>query len=160
VTTLLYIVAVSLAAAFCSWLAYGKGAQRGHNLSAEMRGLREQVRLHRTRKEEAYRERNLVAALLAGVLQQEGIAAPRGVPDDPEKWRIYRGYDAHFKGWGNCLYIEPPSSYGIGQLGWHFPDDQAWMIDVIGPEQHPTGWDRRSREERQSSIEHYFSEVS
>lgn len=132
-------------------------AQVARRPASELETLRAQVVELRRRKDEAYAERNAVIALLAAVLCDNNLATTGG-PFDPWKWNLRRGYDEHFKGWGNCLYLEAPDRYRpLGQLNWHFPNEQAWMIDALGLDEHPTGWDKRSRERKYAAIEHWLA---
>lgn len=143
------IVAASLGLAY----AFNTGAHRGYLLHGRLRELQAQVDDMRRRKDEAYVERTLVLTLFASVLQDSGETSDSLT--DVHKWRLFRGYDAHFKGWGNALYIEGPEQTGLGQMCWHFPDSHAYLLDCLGVPAHPKGWDGTTTEQKYERIRRY-----
>ena len=64
------------------------------------------------RKDEAYTERNKVVALLARLLP--AIRTTTAI----------KGWS---KEWHNCVYIETP----MGQLSWHYHDDDAHLFERV-----------------------------
>lgn len=136
-TAALVVLMLGAVAAVVS--AWYKATSHGYNLHSRLRELQGQVDDMRRRKDEAYTERAHVLALLASVLQDSGEVSDN--PNDIHKWRLFRGHDPHFKGWGTALYIEGPQLTGLGQMCWHFSDDTAFLVDCLGVPGHPSGWD-------------------
>lgn len=126
------------------------GIRAGYELTTELAKVKAQLAEMHRQKHQAYYERNVVIAMFARVLLEEGLTGPF---EDKETFFVGRGYDPHFKDWGTCLYIEPPQRYGIGQLNWHVKDAEAWLVNSLGLPEHPTGWDQRVREEKYAAIE-------
>jgi hypothetical protein len=142
-------------AAALAVVLFGKGTAHGYALHSKFREMRAELADMRRRKDEAYAERAYVLALLATVLRDAGETSD--VLHDAHKWRLFRGYDEHFKGWGNALYFEAPEGTGLGQMCWHFADDQAFLIDSLGLPSHPKGWDGTTTVQKYDAIRQYVS---
>lgn len=112
----------------------------------------------RAQKHLAHYERNLVIALLARVLIEEGCVGD-GVST---LWAIGTGKDPHFEDWSNCLYLEPPegSRYaGLGQLNWHFRDDHAHLIAELHAPTHGRKWDGRAKSEKNAATANWLKRL-
>lgn len=91
-----------------------------------------QLRAMRKRKDEAYRERNQVVALLATIYPSG--TATTNIP----------GWD---DGWHNCVYIDLPI---VGQVSWHFHDDHASLFEKLPG--YKGRWDGHDTEEKYSRV--------
>lgn len=119
--------------------------------TAECRTLRHQKHL-------AHYERNLVIALLARVLIEEGCVGD----GDDSAWAIGTGEDPHFEQWKHCLYLEPPKGRrytDLGQLNWHFKDDHAWMVESLCSPAHGRKWDGRTKETKHLAVERWLKRM-
>lgn len=147
---------VAVAALAGSGVVYGlwwAGMARGYKLNAELRALRQQVKELKLAKDNALAERNRVLAMMVAALQPEGSEDI----NDVHEWRFYRGYDDYFVGSGNCLYIEAPAATGLGQMCWHFSDEDAWLVDALGLPQHANGWNGTTTDVKYTRINRFVS---
>ncbi len=85
----------------------------------------------REAKDQAYKERNQLVALLSTCF-----------PSGKAKTAI-EGWD---ESWHGCVYIDFP----WGQASWHYHDSHAWMFEHLPPYQGK--WDRHTTEEKYSKI--------
>lgn len=103
-------------------------------------------------KDKAYDERNIMVALLARTLMDNGL-----VGDAPGQWRIFRGETPEFVGWEPAIYFVPPPETGLLQLNWHFRRNHVHLVEQLGlPEAPPNFWDGRSREQKYENIRAYL----
>jgi len=86
-------------------------------------------------RDAAYKERNILVALLARMWPSARGRTP------------ITGWDPE---WHNCVYIEAPA----GQLSWHYHDSEASLFDSL-PESQPQ-WDGHSTEEKYERIKWYI----
>lgn len=104
---------------------------------ADIRRLLDMVIDLQKQRNGAYNERNRVVAALAKVAQ--AVSTPdnafgAGVKQDPEEE----------EGWQTVCYIDLPLD--MGQVSFHFPDDEVWLLRHIG---HYKGeWDGHTTEEK------------
>jgi hypothetical protein len=85
-------------------------------------------------KNNAYRERNTVLALLARMALQMGWKA--GVKHDPTQEQ----------GWQNLLFIELPT----GQASWHYSDEDAVLL--VGLPEYDAVWDGHSTPDKYERV--------
>ncbi len=90
----------------------------------------------RHEKSKAYRERNMVVALLAQMALAMG-------------WRVGRA-DTDIEGWDDCwhgcVYIDLPT----GQVSWHYHESDAILFEAL-PE-YPRRWDGHSTKEKYERV--------
>ena len=102
------------------------------------------IRLNRALqgKNDAFRERNFLVALMVRTVLDNNL------PD----WEFWQGHTEEFKGWEGVVYMDHPT---IGQISWHFANEDQWMLDSLhlpsGPE-----WDGRTSAEKYGAIRQYL----
>ncbi len=89
------------------------------------------VEMLQNTKDQGYKERNILVALLARLY-------PSGI-----KKTDIEGWD---EAWHNCVYIDLP----CGQASWHYHDNDAWMFAHLPP--YLGEYDGHTTEEKYSKI--------
>lgn len=98
-------------------------------------------------KNDAYRERNYLVALLVRTVLDNHIPG----------WQFWQGYTEEFKGWEDCVYMTHPA---LGQLSWHFAREDKWMLDTLGMSAEGPAWDERSAAEKYDAIRQYLLDTA
>lgn len=116
------------------------------DLAAELNRKLEEVRskverLERER-DDAYKQRDLVVALLARLSIADRWPAGTGT-DDTEK-------DPR---WKRVVFIETPE----GQISWHFPEEEGYLFD--GLPVHAKSWDGHTNDQKTARIERCVAQI-
>ena len=90
------------------------------------------VRAERQRADAAYEERNRCVALLARMAIALGYKAGTA-------HTVIEGWDT---AWHGCIYIDLP----VGQVSWHYHDNDAWIFDSFPP--YDGAWDGHDTPEK------------
>ncbi len=98
-------------------------------IDAEFAGLVEKLI---TDKDQAYKERNKMLAVLCHVLLQQGCCIGLG-KHEGENWD---------DNWLNVVFIELPT----GQVSWHIHDSEMPMFDFLS--EHDFKWDGHTTDEK------------
>lgn len=112
----------------------------GETLVRDIMYLSQELHDMRRRKDEAYTERNRVVAFLAKILNNINSSNVSVCKTSIEGW------DPE---WHGCVFIESP----VGQLSWHFHDDDAYLFKDLP--QREAVWDGHTTDEKYSLMEKY-----
>lgn len=107
--------------------------KQNKNFDSLMESIAIFKRQHQIEKDEIYRERNILVALLAQTY-------PSGI----KKTAI----DGWSPEWHNCVYIELPDG---SQCSWHYHDDDSYLFENLPP--YEKEWDGHTTENKYFNIE-------